>query len=139
MARRRRPRGAEPTAGAGAAPPAETGVAFVFTAPDIEFQNLVVQVEDRQVEPAIKLVLDPFNLRVTGYSTAPGTTIGIVTDTKIDKTASLSADLQYALDDGRLEGKAQLAAFDLTVIQPYLDRYTKMDLLSGSLDDRPRR
>ena len=66
----------------------------------------MVQVEDRQVEPTIKLALDPFNLRVTGYSTAPGTTIGIVTDTKIDKSASLAADLKYALDDGRLEGKA---------------------------------
>ena len=105
----------------------------VFTAPDIEFRNLVVQVEDRQVEPAIKLALDPFNLRVTGYSTAPGTTIGIVTDTKIDKSASLAADLQYALDDGKLEGKVQLEAFDMTVIQPYLDRYTKLDLMSGVL------
>jgi hypothetical protein len=92
-----------------------------------------VQVEDRQVDPAIKLALDPFNVRVTGYSTAAGTTIGIVTNTKIDQAASLDADLTYALDDGRLEGKAQLAAFDMTVIQPYLDRYTKMDLLSGSL------
>ena len=115
------------------APPAETESPFAFTAPDIEFQNLVVQVEDRQVEPAIKLMLDPFNLRVTGYSTAPATTIGIVTDTRIDKAAGLEADLQYALDDGKLEGTAKIADFDLTVIQPYLDRYTKMDLLSGSL------
>ena len=122
-----------PAAAPETAPPVEAGPAFVFTAPDIEFQNLVVQVEDRQVDPAIKLALDPFNLRISGYSTAPGTTIGIVTDTTIDKTATITADLQYALDDGKLEGKAQLAAFDLTVIQPYLDRYTKMDLLSGSL------
>lgn len=116
-----------------AAPPAEPESSFQFTAPDIEFQNLAVQVEDRQVEPAIKLAADPFNLRVTGYSTAPDTTIGIVTDTKIDQSASLNADLKYALDDGRLEGKARLDAFDLTVIQPYLDRYTKLDLLSGKL------
>jgi hypothetical protein len=115
------------------APPAEAESPFAFTAPDIEFQNLVVQVEDRQAEPAIKLMLDPFNLRVTGYSTAPATTIGIVTDTRIDKAAALEADLQYALDDGRLEGTAKIGDFDLTVIQPYLDRYTKMELLSGSL------
>jgi hypothetical protein len=112
--------------------PAEPGT-FVLTAPDIEARNLVVQVEDRQVEPAIKLALDPFNLRMTGFSTAPGTTIGIVTDTKIDETGSLAADLQYALDEGRLEGKAQLDAFEMTVIQPYLDRYTKLDLMSGKL------
>jgi hypothetical protein len=115
------------------APPPDAGPQFLFTAPDIEARNLVVQVEDRQVEPFIALKFDPFNLRVTGYSTAPGTTIGIVAGTKIDGAASLDADLTYALDDGELQGKAQLAAFDMTVIQPYLDRYTKMDLLSGSL------
>ena len=129
------PAGDAPAAAAAAesTPPAEPESSFRFAAPDIEFQDLAVQVEDRQVEPAIKLALDPFDLRVTGYSTAPGTTIGIVTDTKIDEAATLNADLQYALDEGRLDGKAKLDAFDMTVIQPYLDRYTKLDLLSGKL------
>ena len=116
-----------------AAPPADPKSPWLVTAPDIELSGLVVQVEDRQVKPAIKLMLDPFHVRVIGFSTAPGTTIGIVTDTKIDKAASLEADLKYGRDDGRLEGKAKLASFDITVIQPYLDRYTKMDLLSGHL------
>jgi hypothetical protein len=126
----------EPTAPtAPTAPPAtaEAASPFVFSAPDIELAGLVVQVEDRQADPAIKLMLDPFNLRVTGYSTAPGSTLGIVTDTKIDGTGALESDLTYALDEGRLEGKAELADFDLTVVQPYLDRYTRMDLLGGSL------
>lgn len=113
--------------------PATDEAPFLFSAPDIELQGLVVNVEDRQISPTIKLLLDPMNLRVTGYSTAPGTTIGIVTSAKIDKKSDLSADLKYALDDGALEGTAKLAAFDMTVIQPYLDRYTKMDLLSGAL------
>jgi hypothetical protein len=116
-----------------AAPSTEAGPTFVFTAPDIELDDLVVQVEDRQVDPAIKLMLDPFDLRITGFSTAPATTLGIVTSTQIDESASLQADLRYALDDGKLEGTAQLSAFDLTVIQPYLDRYTRMDLVSGNL------
>jgi len=106
---------------------------FVFSAPDIELAGLVVQVEDRQAEPAIKLMLDPFLVRVTGYSTAPGTTIGIVTEGRIDKTATLATDLHYAMDDGQLEGAVKLGDFDLETIQPYLDRYTKMDLLSGLL------
>ncbi len=84
-------------------------------------------------------MLDPFDLRVTGFSTAPGTTIGIVDgdEDRQDGRAS-TTDLKYALDDGKLEGTAQLAGFDLTVIQPYLDRYTKMDLLSGLAHERPR-
>jgi hypothetical protein len=92
-----------------------------------------VQVEDRQAEPAIKLMLDPFNLRVLDFSTAAGTTIGIVTEAKIDRTATLATDLRYALDAGELQGAVKLAAFDLETVQPYLDRYTRMDLLSGLL------
>jgi hypothetical protein len=122
-----------PTAPEPVAAPAETGGGFVISAPDIELQQLVVQFEDREIEPTIRLMLDPFNLRISGFSTAPGTTIGIAADTRIDKTARLETDLKYALDDGRLEGKVGLASFDLTRIQPYLDRYTRMDLLEGSL------
>ena len=116
-----------------ASPDAEPETPITFSAPDIHLRGLIVQVEDRQVTPAIKLMLDPLDLRVTGYSTAPGTTIGIVTETKINETGGLKADLRYALDDGRLEGRTNLASFDMTVIQPYLDRYTRMDLLSGLL------
>ena len=130
------PAEAAPTLTTTAAPAAQGAAAdppFLFSAPDIELKGLIVNVEDRQISPSIKLLLDPFNLRVTGYSTAPGTTIGVATDTKIDKTGSLEADLKYGLDDGKLEGKAKLVSFDMTVIQPYLDRYTKMDLLTGRL------
>lgn len=122
---------AEAAAPAPAAP--EAASPFVFSAPDIELAGLVVLLEDRQVEPAIKLMLDPFTVRVTGFTTAPGATLGIVAETKIDKTASLDADLTLAVDAGELQGTARLAGFDLTVIQPYLDRYTRMDLLEGVL------
>lgn len=114
-------------------PAAEPESPFLFKAPDIEFRGLIVQVEDRQADPVIKLMLDPFRLRVTGFSTAPDTTIGIVTEATIDKTATLAGDLRYALDAGALEGGVRLEAFDLETIQPYLDRYTRMDLLSGLL------
>jgi hypothetical protein len=128
---------AEPAAAGETAAPApatpEAASPFVFSAPDIELAGLVVLVEDRQVEPAIKLMLDPFTLRVTGFSSAPGTTLGIVAATKIEQSATLDADLTFAMDEGELKGTARLAGFDLTVIQPYLDRYTRMDLLEGVL------
>ena len=118
---------------AAVATPEATETPITFTAPDIRLQGLVVQVEDRQVTPTIKLMLDPFDLHVTGYSTAAGTTIGIVTEAKINESGGLSADLRYALDGRSLDGSARLESFDMTVVQPYLDRYTRMDLLSGLL------
>ncbi|HET8692646.1 MAG TPA: DUF748 domain-containing protein, partial [Steroidobacteraceae bacterium] len=126
-----------PAPAAESAPPADAAAqaspAFSFSAPDIELKGVAVDVEDRQPEPPIRLKLDPFNLRITGFSNAPDARIGIVTDTKVDGRATLSADLQYGFADGKLEGTAKVADFDMTVIQPYLDRYTKLDLLRGSL------
>ena len=76
---------------------------------------------------------------VTGYSTAPGTTIGIVTETQIDKSASLNADLRYALDEGQLEGAVKLAALrpdhDPTLLRPLHQDGPPV----GRADDRPRR
>ena len=60
------------TQDAAVATPEATETPITFTAPDIRLQGLVVQVEDRQVTPTIKLMLDPFDLHVTGYSTAAG-------------------------------------------------------------------
>ena len=56
-----------------------------------------------------------------------------MTEAKINESGGLSADLRYALDGRSLDGSARLESFDMTVVQPYLDRYTRMDLLSGLL------
>ncbi|HET8692349.1 MAG TPA: DUF748 domain-containing protein, partial [Steroidobacteraceae bacterium] len=64
-----------PAPAAETAPPADAepgaSPAFSFSAPDIELKGVVVEVEDRQPEPPIRLKLDPFNLRITGFSNAP--------------------------------------------------------------------
>ncbi len=118
------------------APPAEAESPWIITAPDIRLQGLQVRVEDRQITPVVELLLDPFNLHVAGFSTAPATSITITTDMGVNESGRLEAQAKYAMDPGDLEGEAGLTAFDLTVAQPYLDQFTQMDLQSGRLYER---
>jgi uncharacterized protein involved in outer membrane biogenesis len=115
-----------------AAPPADESP-WTFSAPDIQLRALQVRAEDRQVTPAVEYLLDPFELRIAGFSTAPGTQLRIAMDTRVNTTGGIQADLRYGMDAGDVEGKLAVATLDLTALQPYLDSYTKMDLLSGQL------
>lgn len=115
------------------AEPAAEESPWTFSAPDIQLTGLQVKAEDRQVTPAVEYLLDPFELRIAGFSTAPGTRINIAMDTRVNETGGIKADLQYGTDAGDVEGKLAVATLDLKALQPYLDSYTRMDLLSGQL------
>ncbi len=45
--------------------------AWTVSVPDITVDGFKVSAEDRQVTPALALVLDPINIHVAGYNTAP--------------------------------------------------------------------
>ncbi len=72
-------------------------------------------------------------MRIAGFSTAPGTTNQHRDGHEVNKTGGIKADLQYGMEAGDVEGKLAVTTLDMKALQPYLDRYTKMDLLSGQL------
>jgi hypothetical protein len=128
---------AEGTAGstteAKAAEPAAEESPWTFSAPDVQLTGLQVKAEDRQVTPAVEYLLEPFSLHIGGFSTAPDSHLDIAMDTAVNKTGRIEADIRYGMDAGDVEGMLGVTSLDLTMMQPYLDRYTKMDLLSGQL------
>jgi uncharacterized protein involved in outer membrane biogenesis len=124
--------GAPATEGAVAEPVTDESP-WTFSAPDIQLRALQVRVEDRQVTPAVEYLLNPFELRIAGFSTAPGTRIDIAMDTRVNETGGIKADLRYGMEAGDVEGKLGITTLDLKPLQSYLDSYTRMDLLSGQL------
>ncbi len=121
------------TAEAEAAEPAAEESPWTFSAPDIQLKALQVKAEDRQVTPAAEYLLDPFDLHIGGFSTAPDSHLDIAMDTRANKTGRIEANLRYGMDAGDVKGKVGITTLDLTALQPYLDSYTRMDLLSGQL------
>jgi len=125
---------AEATATAGTdTAAASAGPAWVVNAPDIVV-DATLDVEDGLVKPAATFKLAPIDLKVGGYSTAPGTQVQVDANIGIDGTASIAAKGQVALDTPAQSLHLDIKDFNLASLQPYLGTYTQMTLSRGVLN-----
>jgi len=117
-----------------AAPPAaENDPAWVVNAPDIVV-DATLDVEDGLVKPAATFKLAPIDVKVSGYSTAPGTQVKVDANLGIDGTATVTAKGQMALDTPAQSFHVDIKDFNLASLQPYLGTYTQMTLSRGTLN-----
>jgi hypothetical protein len=135
-AARAQPAGAQ--AGAEAPPAHETSSGgnpspWRLAAPDASVERLKVSFEDREVDPAATVTLDPVNVHVGGFSTAPGAVLDASLDSVVNGSGKLSAKGKITLPSGTVVAEAEASALPLTVAQPYLAHYTSMTLLKGTL------
>jgi len=134
--------GAGGTAAGGSAPagtsasPDASAPTWVVSVPDIALDNLKISAEDRQITPAVPVVLDDLSIHVNGFTTAHTTPVAIVMSTKINRSGKLEAKADLTPDLTGLKGEANLANLDLTVLQPYISRQTAMTLRSGLLSTK---
>ncbi len=118
---------------ASAAAASGSGPAWSVSAPDIAVLGFKVSGEDRQVSPAAVLQLDPLNVHVTGFSTAPDDTVNVTLDTAVNSSGKLSAQAQLGVRSGVVGAHVEAHELGLDVLQPYLAQYTSMTLRAGSL------
>ena len=124
------------SASAPAPAPAEPGPAatpWVLSVPDIAIDGSSVDVEDALVKPAATFKLAPIDLKIAGYSNAPGTKVRIDANVGIDAGAKLAAKVEVIPDTMAVAGHVDLSDFKLPSLQPYLGTYTQMTLSSGAL------
>jgi hypothetical protein len=124
--------------GEDAAPPASAvpsaaAPPWVLSAPDIVIEGASMDVEDGLVKPAATFRLAPIDVKVSGYSNAPGTQVQIDAAMGIDGKAKLAAKGQVALDTQALSLHVDVGDFNLASLQPYLGAYTQMTLSRGTL------
>jgi len=119
---------------ASAAPATAAAPAWVLSAPDISIEGASVDVEDGLVKPAATFKLAPIDVKVGGYSNAPGTKVLVDANIGIDGDAKLAAKGEVALDTQAVSAHVDLTDFKLASLQPYLGTYTQMTLSSGALN-----
>jgi hypothetical protein len=125
------------SAGAGAAGPsaASAGVtpAWSISAPDISVTGFKVAAEDRQLTPALAVVLRPLDIHVAGYNTSPSARLDVTANTSINDSATLKATAQLPSNASEVTAHIDLAQLDLTMFQPVIAQRTAMTLRSGRL------
>jgi hypothetical protein len=122
---------------AAAEPPAQTSggnpTPWTVQAPDIQLEGFKIAAEDRTVKPAFAAVIDPLSVRVAGFSTAPGTVLDVTVDSTLNGSGKLNAKAKLTPASGELTAHVDAQALGLSMLQPYLNSYTSMVLLKGTV------
>jgi hypothetical protein len=127
-----------PQPGEAAAPPPSGGgsgadPAWTLNIPVIELNELRADITDEFVEPAARLTVAPAHVRVSGFSTAPETSLALTADLTLESGGRLQLDGKGQAAQRRFEGKIRLDQLNLAALQPYVGAYTQMTLRSGLL------
>ncbi|MGQ0620411.1 MAG: DUF748 domain-containing protein [Panacagrimonas sp.] len=99
----------------------------------IEIGDSRIEVEDRAVEPAVRMVLAGIAGTLTGFSTDPGTRLKLDTHLGIDQKGRLGVQGEIGLQPPSATLALDLQGYDLSVLQPYLTGRTGVRLRSGIL------
>jgi hypothetical protein len=128
-----------PTPAASAAAPVSSGdaaSAWSVSAPDLTLQGFKVSAEDRQMRPAAVLLLSPLNIHVAGFNTSPEDILDITLDAGVNTSGKINARAKVTPKSGAVSAHVEAADLGLTMLQPYIARYTSMTLLQGALGSR---
>jgi hypothetical protein len=120
---------------AGAAP-AANGVAdppWRVDLREFEIRDANISAEDRTLQPAAKITLAPLSLRIEAASLDLSKPVKVALDTRINETGSLKVTGDLTPQPLGASLSLKLADVDLTMLQPYIARYTSMSLRSGKL------
>jgi hypothetical protein len=92
-----------------------------------------LSVEDRSVRPAVKVLLAPFGVQVSGISQDLSKPLTVTLDTRINEGGSLSVSGEVVPQPATANLSLKLADLDLAPIQPYIGQHTAMTLLTGKV------
>ncbi|MCL4779874.1 MAG: DUF748 domain-containing protein [Gammaproteobacteria bacterium] len=101
--------------------------------PAIAASKLDVQLEDRSVQPAATLQLNPLGFTLSGYTSRPGAVVKLAVDAVVNGKGRLQTAAELELDTLAAQADIELSDFELGVLQPYIARESSMTLLAGEL------
>lgn len=116
-----------------AAASAAAAPAWTVAAPDIALSAFRISAEDRRMKPAASLLLNPLNVHVAGFSTAPEDTVDVTLDSSVNTVGKIAARAHLPVHPGTLSAHLETSDLPLTMLQPYIAHYTSMTLLKGAL------
>ncbi|HEX5459164.1 MAG TPA: DUF748 domain-containing protein [Steroidobacteraceae bacterium] len=104
-----------------------------IAAPDIRIEDTRVSLQDRGVKPAADLTLGAITARITGYDSSPRNRITVSLRAAVNGSGRLQLTAAGTLQPEALSAKLRLSRVDLRALQPYLNEYTALTLVSGFL------
>jgi hypothetical protein len=122
-----------PTASGATRSGAAGASAWTLSVPDVSAEGFKVSAEDRAVNPAAELTLAPLNVHVRGFNTAPEATLDVTVDSGVTPSGKIAGRAKLAPKSATVSAQLEAHELPLTLLQPYLDHYTAMTLVKGTL------
>jgi hypothetical protein len=117
----------------GKAAPGADEPGWTLGAPRIALSGFRVTLEDQSFTPAARLEVAPLAIDVTGFSTAPGTTLRTEVAATLNGAATLRVSADTTLDDLATRGEVALADLPLADFQAYVDEAASLAIRRGTL------
>jgi Domain of Unknown Function (DUF748) len=100
---------------------------------ELALHEASISVEDRTVQPTVKLLLAPLSLDVQGASSDLTKPVKIALDSRVNQTGSITVGGEVTAQPAAATVDLKLAGIDLATAQPYVAQQTAMTLHSGKL------
>jgi uncharacterized protein involved in outer membrane biogenesis len=131
-----RPTAPTPAVPQGATPPAATAPVWTLGVGTLDLRAAAIDVEDRTTQPAVKLSLTPIALTVSGYSSAPGSTLKVDASLTVGDKGRVAAQGELNLAPMTANFAIDVADFELPPLQPYIAATTAMELTGGQVSTK---
>jgi hypothetical protein len=116
-----------------AAPAASPAAPWSFDLSEFALREASISAEDRSTSPAVKVVLAPLSLKVSGASLDLAKPISLSLDTRINDAGSVNVSGEVTPQPLSANVALKLADIELKTLQPYIGQRTSMTLLGGRL------
>jgi hypothetical protein len=124
--------GAASSAG-GASTAAASAPPWTFELGEFALREASISAEDRSTSPAAKVLMAPFNLKVTGASLDLSKPVTVAIDSHINEAGSLLLSGEVTPQPLSASVALKLEGIELKAVQPYIAQRTSMTLQGGRL------
>ena len=119
-----------------AQPPSTNAAPWTAQVDEVAFDSYSVQIEDRKTVPPAKIDARDVAFKVTGFSSALATPIGVVASMRLNGQGMLSITGTATLAPVSADLAVDLAGLELAPFQPYLADKVNVGITSGQVQAR---
>jgi hypothetical protein len=101
---------------------------------EIQLDNYTLKLEDLVPSKPVSFLLDQLSLQVKGLSTTPTAPITFNATSRFNATGAIAARGTAQLAPSSAEMEVAVSNIDLPVLQPYVEPFAALDIVSGALD-----
>lgn len=117
----------------GTTPAANRQAPWHINIDSIAVDNFGLSLEDRSLKKPITLTAKPINLKLTNFSTTPGTSLPFQLNAGLNETGSIKIDGSAVVEPLSAQVAVDAKGISLEKFQAYVDKYARLDIIDGAL------